>query len=263
MEQIMPSKSNLDASKLSNKKVKSESKHIAKNDITISDTAVTDNAVSRFNKVIIKYFDSQKEVADLVGITPANMSSYTSGKYNLTLKFAMRLQDKAGINATYIMEGGDDSTMMIDSRREPKLKGDIPYFSKLDTKTQQSGITKHFILQYEGNRQSLKPNGDASVVNLVLGSIEDTQFSFQVFNGLPEFEVNYNIPVNATIILKKDYQDNDLVLYHNGFEYGIGVFYDNKITEMNSQKTYNIVDDIIKIKGRVIGKFENIRYKKH
>ena len=60
--------------------------------------------------------------------------------------------------------------------------------------------------------------------------------------------------------MKKDYQDNDLVLYYNGFEYGIGVFYDNKTIEMNSQKTYNIADDMIEIKGRVIGKFENIRY---
>jgi hypothetical protein len=129
----------------------------------------------------------------------------------------------------------------------------------VDTKIVEQGMTKQFILQYEGSQQILKPNGEASVVNLVLGSLEDNTLPFQVYNSLLDFSENYGIPLTTTLILKKDYKDNDYVLYYNGNKYEIGLFSDNKVTEVTNNTIYKSKD--VEIKGRIVGKFENFFFK--
>ena len=176
----------------------------------IADKNINETPTSRLNAVVIKYFDTQKEVADLVGISRGTLNGYLSNKHKITVKFAMRLQNATAINANYILNGIEP--MMLNANIEPKFEGDVPNFSNIDTKTLH-GITKLFILEYEGNHQVLKSTGDASVVNLVLGNLEENTSPFQVRNNLAEFEQDYNIKEKATLILKKDYIDGDLVLF--------------------------------------------------
>ena len=164
----------------------------------------------------------------------------------------MRLQNATGISAEYILNGTDE--MMKDKKIKPLLEGDVPHISNTDSKIKKTGITKQFILQYEGSQQTFKLNGEASVVNLVLGNLEDSTLPFQVINHLPEFE-KYNIPMTATIIVKKEYKNRDFVLYYNGEEFEIGIYNKNKIKEWNTDTLYNIKD--VEVKGRIIGKYEN------
>jgi len=212
----------------------------------------------RLGAVIIKYFRTQKDVAKLLEMDEGTLSSYISGRYNITKKFAMRLQTTIGINANYILKGIEP--MMIDATRRPIFEGKVPTMSKVDTKV-QNGIIKHYILQYEGDKQILKPNGESSVVNLVLGNLEENTTSFQVFNSLLEFTEDYGIPVNATLILKKDYKPNNLVLYNDSEEYKIGILNsEDIITEIKTKTKYRKED--VEIEGRIIGEYKNIRYNK-
>jgi len=222
-----------------------------------NNTETVETPTNRLDGAIIKYFKTQKEVADLIGITPANLNNYLTNRATITQKLAMRIQDATGISAKYVLKG--EGEIMLDKHRKPIFEGEVPFVTKVDTKTQH-GITKQFILQYEGNQKILKPNGEGSVIDLVLGSLEDTSISFQIFNTLPEFEEDYGIPITATIILKKNYKDNDLVLYIINDECEMGVYYQGQITELKTKRVY--AAETTEIKGRVIGKFENIRYKK-
>jgi len=210
---------------------------------------------SRLNIVITKYFQTQQDLANIINVDRSSLSSYINGRYTITKKLVNKMQKTAGINADYILNG--NLPMMLDEKRKPI----ITRISKIDAKTQH-GIIKQFILQYEGNQHALKPDGEGSVINVVLGNTEEDNQPFRVLNNVIEFEEKYNISISASIILKKNYKDNDLVLYYNGSEYEIGVFYKNKIIEMGTNIEYNANEEGIEIKGRVVGKFENIKYKK-
>ena len=168
----------------------------------IDDKNINETSADRLNAVIIKYFRTQIEVAELLGITSANLNNYIAKRNNITLKFAMLLQNKTGINASYILNG-DDAPMMTDAKRKPVFEGDVPSVSKLDTKTLH-GIAKQYILENTGEQQTLKDNGEPSVVNLVLGNLEEKPTPFMILNILPDFEEEYDIPMGAILILKKD-----------------------------------------------------------
>ena len=194
--------------------------------------------------------------ADLIEISKGNLSSYISGRYNITNNFVEKLQDLVGINPEYILKGTEP--VMLDKTRKPLVEGVPLNISKTDTKTQH-GITKQYILEDEGNKQTLRPNGESSVVNLVLGNLDDKSYPFQLLQMSEKFATTYNIKNNITLILKKDFLDDDLVLYTiNDRKYEMGVFNNDKIKELKTKKTYSIEEvDII---GRVVAKFENIRY---
>ena len=219
------------------------------------ENSIIETPGDRLNIVITKYFQNQQDLANIINVDQSSLSSYINGRYTITKKLANKMQKTAGINADYILNG--NLPMMLDEKRKPI----VSRISKINAKTTELGIIKHFILRYEGNQHTLSPDGEGSVINVVLGNIEDDDQPFRVLNNVIEFEEKYNISMSASIILKKNYRDNDLVLYYNGAEYEIGVFYKNKIIEMGTDIGYNINDEGIDIKGRVVGKFENIKLK--
>ena len=225
----------------------------------ITDKNINETPADRLNAVILKYFKTQLEVALLLGMYRTTLSSYIKGRYNITKKFAMRLQDAVGINAEYILNG--TGNMVIDDTQEPYFKSDVPLISKTDTKTLH-GIIKRYILEYEGSKKVLRESGEESVVSLALGNLEEKSAPFMAYNSLDEFEEHYNISVGSTIILKKNYVNGDLVLYtYNEQECEIGIFNkkENQITEWKTKAEYKVED--VDIMGRVIGKFEKIKFK--
>ena len=149
----------------------------------IADKNINETPADRLNIVIRKYFTTQAELANLLEIDQGSLSSYISGKNKFTKKFALRLQDVARINSDYLLN--ENLPMMIDETRKPILDDNIPYTSKTNTKTQH-GIIKHYILEYEGSQQILRDTGDASVINVVLGNLEEKIDPFMAKNILLE-----------------------------------------------------------------------------
>jgi len=206
----------------------------------------------RLNIVITKYFETQKEVSGISGVDTGSLSSYISGRYNITKKLTNKLQKTTGISSDYLLNG--NLPMMLDDTR----KQIISRVSKIDAK-QQHGITTHLILQYEGDMQILKFNGESSVVNLVLGNLEETPLPFQVFNNLLEFAEDYDIPLGSTLILKRDYKNKNLVLFTDKENYRLGIYNKKQVTDIkDTSKSYH--EDNIDIAGRVVGIYKNIRY---
>ena len=128
---------------------KEKEKNIA--DKNINETpATTDNietAGDRLLKIINKFFTTQIKFAYLSGMNDGSLSSYLSGRYNISKKIAYKLQDVVGVNSYYLLNG--NLPMMADETRKPILEGNVPYISKTDTKTLH-GITKLYTLEYKG-----------------------------------------------------------------------------------------------------------------
>jgi len=169
-----------------------------------------ETAGDRLSIAISKYFGTQALFANLIETSKGNLSSYISGRYNITKNFALKLQNTVGINSEYLLEG--EEPIMLDKTRKPIVENVPLHISKPDTKTQH-GITKQFILQDEGNQQILKQNGEGSIVNLVLGNLDDKSSPFQLLLMSDKFAKMYKFNNNATFILKKDFFTDDLVLY--------------------------------------------------
>ena len=210
----------------------------------------------RLNIVSLKYFKMHKDIADLLGITSGTLGGYLSGRHPITNKFTMRLETSAGISANYILNG--IMPMMIDKNRMPIHKGKVPLTSNTEVKTQH-GIIKQFILEYDGNKKVFRDNGEGSVVSLVIGDLEEKNTPFMAFNVLDDFEDDYDIAMNSTIILKKNYSEGDVVLYTYDDECKIGIYKDNNVTELKTKIVKPVQE--IEIKGRVVGKYEKCRYK--
>jgi len=215
-----------------------------------------ETAGDRLSIAISKYFGTQALFADVIEVSKGNLSSYISGRYSITKNFAIKLQNLVGINSEYLLNGVEP--IMLDKTRKP-IKENVPlHISRTDTKTQH-GITKQFILQDEGNQQILKPNGESSIVNLVLGILDDKSSPFQLLLMSDKFAKKYNINNNATLILKKDFVLDDLVLFSiNSRRFEMGIFHNAEVKDLKSKQIYSV--DEIEIIGRVVAKFENIRY---
>ena len=79
---------------------------------------------------------------------------------------------------------------------------------------------------------------------------------FQVVNGDPNFETEYNIPLNAILILKNEPENNDLILYSGDFiqQLKLGFYKDQKVTDYATGKPETSSN--IEILGCVIAKLE-------
>jgi hypothetical protein len=219
------------------------------------DKIIVETPANRLETVIIKYFRTQQEVADLLEVTSGTLNGYVTGRHTLTKKFSMRLQNAAGISAKYLLEG--TGTMMLDKNVKALLEGDVPHISDTDTKITKLGIIKQFVLQDEGSHQSFNPNGEGSVVDFVLGDLKENSLPFRVLQSSKKFAEKYGIAVNTSLILKKDCLEGDWVLFTtNNRQYKVGIFNKDKVIEIKTEPKNIYQTDEITIKGRIVGRFE-------
>ena len=211
---------------------------------------------SRLKSVIALYFISQKEFAKLVEIDTASLSNYISGKYKLTKKLAEKLEKKAGIRSDYILNGNEP--IMGNENLKPILKeGNMPHMSKINIKT-QFGLTKQYALKDEGRKETLRDIGEVSVVNLILGDLEEKPIPFMVLQTSISFAERYDILSGSVLVLKKKYMDDDLVLFTDQRKYRLGFLNKDQIIEKSTEETYKTNN--VEVIGNVVLEIRTIRY---
>lgn len=209
-------------------------------------------AGQRLDAVIIKYFGTQKMLADLIGVTQANLSGYISGRNNITKKLAMLMQSKAGVNADFLLNG--NAPMMLDTSRKPIFDGSVPSVEKMNTKTQH-GIIKQYILHDNRQKQRLTENGEASIVHLILDNLTDP-VPFMVLQISQIFAERYKISIGSIMVIRENYIDEDVVLYTKNNQYFLGIYTEGCVVEFSTKIPENSTD--VSVVGSVIKKIENI-----
>jgi plasmid maintenance system antidote protein VapI len=217
-------------------------------------------AGQRLEAVVLKHFVKQKLLADKVGVTPNNISMYISGKNTITKKFAMQLQDLAGINADYILNGKEP--MMLEDVGIENSKpyqtiydGPVPITIKKKTLLQH-GYVKQYFLSSEGKKHLLQDNHEGNVVNSVLGGANE-QRKFMIVLISSDFCEYYNLQIGTILIIDEEYSDGDIVLVSYKQRYHFARYENNKLIGKKTKDSMEIVEGM-EILGSVFRKIDKI-----
>jgi len=210
----------------------------------------------RLNAVLLKYFITQKNLAQIIGISPNNLGAYTRNINTITEKFAMLLQTKAGINADYILNGNEP--MML-ANVEPKYAGDVPVRNKTKTKYQpQYDLKKHFVVKNEGKKRRFIDMGQTNINSFVFIEQEKDNEEFIVSIHTQEFEAMYGLAMFDVLIIHTEYEEGDYILFVRNDNCYIGKYNNGEVVEVRSGEVDGIND--VKVIGAIYKKIVNINF---
>ncbi len=189
----------------------------------VEETKVQDEitAGQRLEAVILKYFEKQSILAEKAQVSPNTISQYISGRIGISKKTAMRMQDLAGINANYLLNG--EEPMMIANTQPAKPykilhQGDVPAIkSKQEQKTHYRGIIKQMLLESSGSRrENLIDNGEVNIMDVVIDGIKSP---INILITATHFREKYQIKANASLVIGEEYTDGNTVLAFDGKQF--------------------------------------------
>jgi len=196
----------------------------------------------RLNIVVLQYFGKQKNFADATDINYDMASKYISGYMKITKKAAVKMQDLAGINADFVLNG--NLPMMLDETKSAKpydvvYKANVPiiYPSSLQPLQKQyetSEISKGFVslnvLETRGNRAFLTPQGKINIVDITINGIQEpSTVLVHDADFIERYKHTFPFKINCYIVLDKDYRLNDLVFLSVDEVFYLAVYEANNI----------------------------------
>ena len=219
----------------------------------------------RLDVIILKYFSKQKILADMCEITYDMMSKYVSGRSRITKKASMKMQDMAGINADFVLNG--NLPMMIDETKakkpyEVRYEGNAPVIQspvdrtkenfKKENKLMNRGIVSNNILSERGCRGITIPQDNINLIDITIDGIEKVD-TFTVQNPvfIEKYKSLFSIKMNSHLVLDLNFHINDYVLVYIDEEFYLALYKDEKtFIDTANDEMIKIKDiDSIKIYG--------------
>jgi hypothetical protein len=216
---------------------------------------ITENAstpAERLQLVVLKHFGTAATLAKQARMYPNNLSRYMTEKVPISKRFAMQMQDLAGVNANYLLAG--EEPMMLPNAES--LKSYPPIYEPMQKKISatQHGIAKQYILSDNGTRQEMVNSGEANIASLVYGEI-DVNLPFIVYVVSPLFCETYKdyVGISDILIVKTAYSEGDVVLLVSDKQYFLADYKDRKFVDRVTDTPIE-ADENVKIIGAILKK---------
>ncbi len=201
----------------------------------------------RLESIILTFFDSQVKFSEKTHLTESVISEYISGNRKITDRAAIKMQELAGINANYLLNG-IEPMMIADVKPEksykPKYQGDIPRAN--NTLDVTRSLATYLNLTKSARKEHLDSTGKGDIVDIMFDGIRNP---IMIMISSDDFCKKYNVENGAIIIINESYTNGDIVLASiDNTKHVLGEYAKTKLIDLADKTEIPITDDI-----RIIG----------
>ena len=173
---------------------------------------------------------------------PDAISKYANGRITITEEAVIKMQDLAGINADFILNG--NLPMMLDEAKagkpyDIKYKGPAPVIKHAALKTieQQQEITEktrgiipHSILETRGRKGVLIPQGKINIVDVTINGIQEPSgIIVKDYIFIEQYKSVLLLKTDCLLVLDKSYYVDDYVFISVDGIFGLAFYQENDI----------------------------------
>ena len=218
----------------------------------------------RLNYWIMKYYTTKKEFSKTVGIGEETISRYCSGKARkISPSNLMLMQQKAGVNITFIAEGTQpeltDGITISPQKKIITLPSNSPIImnpnidDKIKTKKSVRGECTFSKVERTGMNIHIVDGIVANIVDMVIDGLESPKIL--IFHDI-EFCNNYKLKIGCEIVIDEGkYEDGDVVIAKSKRACFIADYSEGKLYNKDIDKTV-IDNEGVEVLGRVFKKIE-------
>lgn len=170
----------------------------------------------RLKLVIMQYFKQQKILSAKSGIPSDTLSKYVTGRLDISENTAMQLQDLAGINADFLINGNLPMMLEgveIETPYVVKYPGPPPIpnsYKEYDATETTRGIMPYSVLDVQGRRDILLAQGRYNIADIAVNGIEQGHsITIQIPQFIEKYKSIFPLKLNCYIILNKNYNVGD------------------------------------------------------
>jgi len=215
-----------------------------------SNQETTENEIGyRLQHTIALYFETQKKLAEISSIPVSSINEICSGKKKLNLKIAIKLQEMAGINANYLLNGVEPMMITNDAVKsyQPKYHGALPIKAQSTTLDLSRSITDYYVLIGANQNEHLDMKGKVDIVNVAFDGILKP-FLIAVYSM--DFCKKYNLPFGSDIVINEFYEEGHTVLALVDNFFIKAKYANNKLIDKANGKKY-MINQKTKIVGQI------------